>query len=75
MNYYNNSITVPSFVLGLKATIQHLFPFCLVAFGPVALPRGDVVHTDESGGQFMPQGTRTANQGGVKVWDEKYKLR
>lgn len=37
-----------------KATIQHLFPFCLVALGPVVLPRGDVIHTDESGGQLVP---------------------
>lgn len=47
VNYCNNFIAAPSLVLGLKATIQHLFPFCLVDFGPIVLPRGEVIHAGE----------------------------
>lgn len=58
MNFCNNFIIASSLVLGFKATVQHIFPFCLVAFGPVVLPRGVVIHADERGGQLIPQGAR-----------------
>lgn len=58
MNFCNNFIIASSLVLGFKATVQHIFSFCLVAFGPVVLPGEEVIHTEERGGQHIPQGAR-----------------
>lgn len=64
MNYCNNFITASFLVLVFKATIQYIFAFCLVAFGPVALPGGDVIHASERGGQFIQQ-----ESGKSKGWE------
>lgn len=40
VNYCGNFITAPSLVHGFKTTIQHLFPFCLVAVGQLYCPEG-----------------------------------
>lgn len=40
VNYCGNLITAPSLVHGFKTTIQHLFPFCLVAVGQLYCPEG-----------------------------------
>lgn len=66
VNYCGNFITAPSLVHGFKTTIQHLFPFCLVAVGRLYCPKRMLSNVSEGGGQLMPPGTRTGNQGKVK---------
>lgn len=66
VNYCGNFITAPSLVHGFKnnhsAFISILFSSCWA----IVLPRGDVIHASEGGGQLMPPGTRTGNQGKIK---------